>query len=519
MAATLHCSDDEFSLVDRSGDEVADYNSDYSLDHKDLFDAEQADTAGYKTDLTDEDDGNIEDKATLLVEEQWNKYYAYIKRNLRECFESVSGTKKASSLRTYWKVFWLVYERAIIEKLDIKLNRQMHRALRSIAKKHSLSNEKREKRCMTIEDLKKQIDTIVSTIDKTFHVGECRVLYAFFYELLAPSGSRPEALLLLQFRHDPCLLLSPYVFLLGVLFANQAFEAPSLISLEKLYRLDIHLGDLSKTFIFRKIKRVGKLTGFKISTILYNLRYNAASEFDKSADDPCIRELVWRRDVLYARSRQSAEVRRKYEKAATRVTKEKLRLRRALKSQIREEFDTWQAIEDIERQLAGHRFQDMKHLVKVLYAPIDYKTVEELYKRRDTIINAVATYCKVKEGWRLQLLSEKKASANIALVKTYTKDPLEGSLLQEALLSMFKKKIYRCFLCVRKAYSIRVDDLRFPPLIHEFYSPRDITKYFRCKHLSNLQKDKAIIYTACNLKLIYKEYLKCYAINIYRTVP
>ena len=30
------------------------------------------------------------------------------------------------------------------------------------------------------------------------------------------------------------------------------------------------------------IKRIGELTGFKFNTIPYNLRYNAAFEFDKS---------------------------------------------------------------------------------------------------------------------------------------------------------------------------------------------------------------------------------------------
>lgn len=37
------------------------------------------------------------------------------------------GTKKSSSLGTYWKVFRLVYERATGDKLDPKLNRRMHK--------------------------------------------------------------------------------------------------------------------------------------------------------------------------------------------------------------------------------------------------------------------------------------------------------------------------------------------------------------------------------------------------------
>lgn len=91
------------------------------------------------------------------------------------------GTTKSSSLGTYWKVFRLVYEEATGSKLDAKLNRRMHRVcklepvlltldtpltkqvLRDLAKKHSLSDQKRANRCMTIEDLKEQIETTIST--------------------------------------------------------------------------------------------------------------------------------------------------------------------------------------------------------------------------------------------------------------------------------------------------------------------------------------------------------------------
>ena len=37
------------------------------------------------------------------------------------------GTKLASSLGTYWKVFRLVYERATGAKLDATINRSMHK--------------------------------------------------------------------------------------------------------------------------------------------------------------------------------------------------------------------------------------------------------------------------------------------------------------------------------------------------------------------------------------------------------
>ena len=38
----------------------------------------------------------------------------------------LAGIKSASTLGTYWKVFRLVYERATREKIEGKLNRQIH---------------------------------------------------------------------------------------------------------------------------------------------------------------------------------------------------------------------------------------------------------------------------------------------------------------------------------------------------------------------------------------------------------
>lgn len=52
---------------------------------------------------------------------------------------------------------------------------------------------------MTIDGLKEQIRTILSTSGKSFKLGELRILAVLFLLLLAPSGSRPSALLRLRF--------------------------------------------------------------------------------------------------------------------------------------------------------------------------------------------------------------------------------------------------------------------------------------------------------------------------------
>ncbi|KAH7377090.1 hypothetical protein B0T11DRAFT_347438 [Plectosphaerella cucumerina] len=112
----------------------------------------------------------------------------------------IKGIKNSSSLGTTWKVFRLVYERAVAAKLDSKLNRQMHKVLRKLAEERGLSDKTRENRCMTIDDLKEQIETTVGTTKKSFYLGELRTLAVLFLLLLAPAGARPQAILRLRFR-------------------------------------------------------------------------------------------------------------------------------------------------------------------------------------------------------------------------------------------------------------------------------------------------------------------------------
>ncbi|KAF3357738.1 hypothetical protein VdG1_05690 [Verticillium dahliae VDG1] len=106
----------------------------------------------------------------------------------------IKGIKTNSALGTYWKVFRLVYERAMTVKLDPKINRQMHKALRKLPKVKELSNKKRVNRCMIINDLKEQIEKTVSTTKKSFDLGELRILLILFLLLLAPAGARPTAI-------------------------------------------------------------------------------------------------------------------------------------------------------------------------------------------------------------------------------------------------------------------------------------------------------------------------------------
>ena len=52
---------------------------------------------------------------------------------------------------------------------------------------------------MTVEDLDKQAGTAISTTEKMFRIGEHRIYALLFLLLIAPSGSRPRALLSLRY--------------------------------------------------------------------------------------------------------------------------------------------------------------------------------------------------------------------------------------------------------------------------------------------------------------------------------
>ncbi|KAK4196095.1 hypothetical protein QBC40DRAFT_268722 [Triangularia verruculosa] len=194
----------------------------------------------------------------------------------------------------------------------------MHRVLKLLTKKHRLSDQKRENRYITIDNLKEQVDTTLRTTKKSFGLRELRILYVLFLLLLAPTGARPTSVLLLRFRDirivlardpnsgphkilikftleftktylsskdaktitipevlfDPSLTLSIQTFLLGILFRHRAFKAPSLTYSERLTQLDIYPGEqelpiplkasIKDVYIFRRA--IKTLVGYEISS-------------------------------------------------------------------------------------------------------------------------------------------------------------------------------------------------------------------------------------------------------------
>ncbi|KAK8140895.1 hypothetical protein G3M48_001474 [Beauveria asiatica] len=163
-----------------------------------------------------------------LCEDLWGEFCTTIlKRDPQECFENIheessirlpykflewrlnqrigrdgrrlKGVKKFSSLLTYWKVFCIAFKDAVGEKLDPQLGQSMQNGLTELATKYALSYEKRMNRCMSIDDLKDQNQTTIATTEKSFILGEMRVLAVLYTLLLSPAGSRPMSILKMTF--------------------------------------------------------------------------------------------------------------------------------------------------------------------------------------------------------------------------------------------------------------------------------------------------------------------------------
>ena len=62
---------------------------------------------------------------------------------------------------------------------------------------------------MTLDNLKLQIETTLKTTEKSFKLGEQRILAVLFLLLLAPAGSRPESILQIRYRDIEIALHQP----------------------------------------------------------------------------------------------------------------------------------------------------------------------------------------------------------------------------------------------------------------------------------------------------------------------
>ncbi|KAE9373871.1 hypothetical protein N431DRAFT_407568 [Stipitochalara longipes BDJ] len=272
------------------------------------------------------------------------------------------GIGHTSSLETFWKQYLQVYTQETGGKIDEIIQRQGQDVVQIVAIDKELDNTKRESATMYVEDLAEYARVVLATTHMTFEIGWLRIQHLLFCQLAGITGNRPEALVELRFRHlqltlvrdrdsdrprlfiwltaeftktylgtkdantfpipeiiyDPTLVLSPHVFLLGMLFKARAFKSPSIDSPERLYSLDVldnlneqqlplkeefdekfifcqavreaegfriaHERQLPSGSVRYRMKKGGQITGFAEVTKPYCLRDSAAKALNESPD-------------------------------------------------------------------------------------------------------------------------------------------------------------------------------------------------------------------------------------------
>ncbi|KAG6358485.1 hypothetical protein INS49_014369 [Diaporthe citri] len=463
------------------------------------------------------------------------------------------GTTKKAFLITFWCNFRLAYQRAMGCKIDQAVNTQMiSQGIAELTNVYDLSSEKRNNRAMLLADFILQIDTMLRTTEKDFKIGELRILSVLFLLLMAPAGSRLRSILRLRFGdinillvrdpkhpegpykllirftlaftkryldskaiktfmipeiiYDDTLLLSPHVFLLGILFRHNAFRSESLnknpgaLADLRIWKDDKELliplrRDLDEVPLFRRYEET--LTG-------------ALSKMPKRTPA--------------------------YRKAAKELSSAKMRLRRSMKARMRAEWGAKQAVqvEDIEIQIQGNGFaaspndtrksrpmsSPLRRLVTALTAPLPPQDLAAQFQRRTEAVLAVMAYCEVIERPSSKVIEARPRPPAIELQQQKHADAVE--LLRRSVFCKPGQRLRRCFICVGKALSLPSDDPNIPDLCHTYAGHRESKRHFISKHLSKLEPNQKVVCPVCIPKKVlkHKDHFRNYAESVHgiRTV-
>jgi hypothetical protein len=87
------------------------------------------------------------------------------------------------------------------------MNRNMHKVLRKLEKKHNLKKIGRDKACMYVEEQTKVLQTNLMTTEKRYPHGQCRIQAHIYLYLGGFTADRPQAILELRYQHIQVTLL------------------------------------------------------------------------------------------------------------------------------------------------------------------------------------------------------------------------------------------------------------------------------------------------------------------------
>ncbi|KAF9775098.1 hypothetical protein IL306_006826 [Fusarium sp. DS 682] len=209
------------------------------------------------------------------------------------------------------------------------------------------------------------------------------------------------------------------------------------------------------------------------------------------------------------------------------------KLRREKKNDYRSGWTRKQAVTDIERQLAGHTFEEspsggdltqnqnpvQKLLFQALTAP-EPSTLEAEYRRRDNAVLAVMAYCNVQEPPSLRTKKASKISKGSDLrdADETQANAHIGTAITSVFIKGSEERSRRCFLCVGRATTLQPSDPAIERLTKPFYSAADLSKHFKRRHLSNLQPNEELYCRLCDEMLEHKMHLQNHAETVHGTV-
>ncbi|EDN06867.1 predicted protein [Histoplasma mississippiense (nom. inval.)] len=234
------------------------------------------------------------------IEQEWFKFCACVKRDPKEMYQRMDvkmlytffrwvlnqrrgkggrrrqGLKYQSSLETYWKIFRLVYEREMQEKIGREISlRVTKNVIPKLARLYHLKKGRRKKSVVYLDDLVKVVETTVTTTKKKFGHGRQRILLCLFFQLAGFSANRPQALLNLCYRHIKITLL------------KDPDGGPNNILIEFTI-------EFAKTFLGEKEERIGEISAFRDIVRPYSLRYGAGKALDNSGHvSEAVRSLIF----------------------------------------------------------------------------------------------------------------------------------------------------------------------------------------------------------------------------------
>ncbi|KAI9766699.1 MAG: hypothetical protein M1840_006343 [Geoglossum simile] len=157
------------------------------------------------------------------------------------------------------------------------------------------------------------------------------------------ASEEKNKFLLQEIIFDPSLILSPHVFLLGLIFADRAFAAPNLTSAGQLSRLDIRPGYQQLELLLKP--SMLDVPVFRKSSQSVDNHHRLRQLLEQRAR--------WNRRFMGAATKQPG-----YGSLSSNIVNLRQRLRAALLKKLRDQWDIENPVNEVELQLSGLKFND-----------------------------------------------------------------------------------------------------------------------------------------------------------------